>query len=346
MTFVPDNLLFIETYTPALQRIGVECLYWSYIKSLDEYLSNHGRDFDFILTCRPNETEFHLKSYRKHCPRAKILYDTADLHFIREKRQGEIEGNPSLTKAAKQRERQELGLVSKVDCTLVVSEAEKQILLRKVPEAQVAVISAVHDIVKTSPSFGSRAGIFFLGGYQHPPNVDAVQHFVKDIYPLIRQRIPGIRFYIIGSRVPESLHKLACEDIVITGYVPDLSEHLKGLRVAVNPLRYGAGIKGKIVTSMAYGLPCVGTSLAFEGMGLADEEDVLIGDTPEQFAEAVVRLYRDEKLWGKLSQRGVEIVQANYSFPIAKQGFENLFSELSGLQNPAPPVPMSLHTRN
>ncbi|MDX1412368.1 MAG: glycosyltransferase family 4 protein, partial [Nitrospirales bacterium] len=138
----------------------------------------------------------------------------------------------------------------------------------------------------------------------------------------------------IGSRVPESLTQLACEDIVIVGYVPDLSEYLKGLRVAVNPLRYGAGIKGKIVTSMAYGLPCVGTSLAFEGMGLTDEEDVLIGDTPEQFAQAVVRLYCDENLWRNLSQRGVKIVKERYSFHIAKQSFETLFSELSDHQYP------------
>ncbi|MDX1411927.1 MAG: glycosyltransferase, partial [Nitrospirales bacterium] len=143
VTFVPDNLLFIEKYTPALQRMGVECWYWSYIKSLDEYLATYGKDFDVILSCRPNETEKHLGSYRKHCPRAKILYDTADLHFLREQRQAEIEGNPGLTKVAAQRKRQELGLVSKVDCTLVVSETEKQILLNKVPGGRVAVISAV-----------------------------------------------------------------------------------------------------------------------------------------------------------------------------------------------------------
>ena len=333
VTFIPDNLVFIEKYTPALQRIGVECLFWSYIESLDSYLATYGRDFDYILSCRPNETEKHLRSYKKHCPEAKILYDTADLHFIREQRQAEVEGDPHLIKNAEKREKQELALVTKVDYTIVVSEAERQILLQKVPGARVGVISAVHDVVETSPSLASREGIFFLGGYQHPPNVDAVQHFVKDIYPLLRERLPAIRFYIIGSRIPESLRNLACEDIVITGYVPDLSDYLRGLRVAVNPLRYGAGVKGKVVTSMANGVPCVGTSLAFEGMDLEHEKDVLVGDTPLEFAEAVVRLYYDENLWNKFSERGVEIVKQKYSFEYAKRGFEGIFSELSSLKS-------------
>lgn len=326
VTFVPDNLAFVQDYTPALQRKGVECLFWPYVKSLDNYLKRFGKNFDFILTCRPNETERYLESYRKHCPQARIIYDTGDLHFIREQRQAEIEGNSGLAKAAEQRKTQELTIVSKVDCTLVVSEAERQILLNEVPAAKVVVISAVHEITKEPASLESRKGLFFLGGYQHTPNVDAVHYFVKDIFPLVRKQIPGIQFYIIGSQVPDSLHQLECEDIIVAGYVQDLSAYLKNLRVAVNPLRYGAGIKGKIVTSMANGVPCVGTSLAFEGMDLEDGKEVLIGDTPEQFSQAVVSLYCEENLWKSFSQRGIEIVQERYSFQAAQKGFESLLS--------------------
>jgi len=335
VTFVPDNLAFVKDYTSALQRKGVECLYWPYVKSLDNYLERFGRNFDFILTCRPNETEKYLKSYRRHCPQAKIIYDTGDLHYIREHRQAEIEGSSVLAKAAEQRKSQELSIVSKVDCTLVVSEAERQILLKEVSAAKVVVISAVHDVTKEPASLESRKGLFFLGGYQHTPNVDAVHYFVKDIFPLVRKQIPGIQFFIIGSQVPDSLHKLACEDIILAGYVQELSEYLKHLRVAVNPLRYGAGIKGKIVTSMANGVPCVGTSLAFEGMDLEDGKDVLIADTPEQFSQAIVSLYCGEDLWRSFSQRGIEIVQERYSFQTAQRGFESLLSDHRVLPRPS-----------
>jgi GT2 family glycosyltransferase/SAM-dependent methyltransferase/glycosyltransferase involved in cell wall biosynthesis len=327
VTFAPDNLTFIDRYTQHLQTRGVECLSWPYVRSLEEHLKHSGARYDVILSCRPDVTERHLKSYRKYCPSAKVLYDTADLHFLREQRQGLIEGSALLAARAEKRKIQELSLVSGVDCTLVVSELEKQILQKEVPDAQIAVISAVHDIYPRLKGFGETQDFLFLGGYQHQPNVDAVRYFVTDIYPILRQMLPGVRFYIVGSRPPESVRRLACDDVIVTGHVPDLGPYMSQCRLAVNPLRYGAGIKGKIVSCMAYGLPCVGTTLAFEGMGLRDGTEVLIADTPENFAKAVVRLYNDEQLWGTLSASGYSIVQRQYSFEAGRKGFEQVFTD-------------------
>jgi GT2 family glycosyltransferase/ubiquinone/menaquinone biosynthesis C-methylase UbiE len=325
VTFAPDNLIFLEHYTHDLQRRGVRCLYWPYVKSLENHLRREGEEYDFILSCRPDVTEKYLRSYRKYCPSAKVLYDTGDLHYIRERRQAEIEGNAHLADKADQRRAQEIGLASAVDCTIVVSELEKNLLLEEAPTAKIAVISAVHSICARSKTFEERRDILFLGGYQHLPNVDAVLYFVKDILPILRKKLPGMRFYIVGSKPPESVQQLACEDVIVTGHVPNLDPYMSGCRLSVNPLRYGAGIKGKIVSCMAYGLPCVGTTVAFEGMGLRDGSDVLIADKPAELAEAIVRLYQDERLWLNLSESGYSIVRSNYSFETARKQYEHVF---------------------
>lgn len=342
VSFVADNMAFILDYTPALQRSGVECLYWPFTRSIKAHLRSFGKNYDFILSCRPDITERHLKTYRKYCPQAKVLFDTGDLHFVRELRQAEIENKPHLVKKAERRKRQELSLARNVDCTIVVSDTEKKILLAEDPGLEVATVSAVHDIQTNPPGYDARCDLMFLGGYQHSPNVDAVIYFVRDIFPLVQNRIPGIRFHIVGSRPTDEVRALAGKDIIVTGHVPDLVGYLERCRIAINPLRYGAGVKGKIVTAMAHGLPCVGTTIAFEGMNLLDEADVLIADSPSDFAEVIVRLYQDNALWGRLSSRGIEIVEQNYSFATARQRFSDLFSRL-GMIDRSPRIPATIY---
>lgn len=328
VTFFPDNLAFLEGYTDDLQRRGVQCLYWPYVRSIVDHLKREGDKYDVILSCRPDVTERHLASYRKYCRAAKVLYDTADIHYLREQRQAEIEGDMFLARQAEQRKAQELGLVRRVDCTIVVSELEKQILQKDAGCGTFAVISAVHELHPRCVGFHETKDIFFLGGYQHLPNVDAVQYFVKDVFPLVRAQLPGVIFHIVGSRPPDSVQRLASEDVIVTGYLPDIGSLVSRCRLSVNPLRYGAGIKGKIVSCMAYGVPCVGTSVAFEGMGLQHGKDVLIADSPEDFASAVASLYDDEALWAQLSERGYSIVQNHYSFDTARKSYADLFSDL------------------
>jgi glycosyltransferase involved in cell wall biosynthesis len=159
--------------------------------------------------------------------------------------------------------------------------------------------------------------LFFVGGYQHPPNIDAAQWFVSSIWPLVRERLPGVNFHLIGSKAPERIKSLHGNGVIFHGFVNDLNPWIDGCRLAVAPLRYGAGVKGKVNISMSRGQPVVATPAAVEGLHARDGEDVLVAASAEDFAAAVVRLYQDQQLWEKLSQGGLQNVQQYFSLDTA-----------------------------
>src|SRR5439155_10028131 len=146
-------------------------------------------------------------------------------------------------------------------------------------------------------------------------------------YPLLKARLAESKFYIIGEKVPPEIIALATENVVITGVQPDVRPFFESVRLSIAPLRYGAGVKGKINQSMACGVPVVATSLAVEGMALTPGEDVLVADDPGEFADAVVTLYQSEHLWNRLSKNGVEKTRAKYSIDVAREKLSLLLSD-------------------
>src|SRR5262249_34918008 len=143
--------------------------------------------------------------------------------------------------------------------------------------------------------------------------------YAQEIMPLVRQRLPGVKSYIVGSNVPSTILALACDDLVVTGYVPDVTPYLNGCRVSIAPLRYGAGVKGKVNQAMSHGLPVVATSPSVEGMHLKPEDDVIVADDAAAFADAIVRLYNDRVLWQKLAAGGVENIRRHFSRDVARR---------------------------
>ena len=327
VTFIPDNLIYVDRYTADLQRIGVECLYNPYIGSIKNHLKEHGLKYDVVMLCRPYVAEPHIDYVRQYCPKALVLFDTEDLHHIREQRRAELENDAAMADQARRTKQQELGVAVKADYTIVVSPLEKEILLRENPDIPVALIYPVRSIHVTKNPFERRKDILFVGGYQHAPNVDAVLYFVKDIFPLLRQRLSGVALHLIGSRAPNSILNLASKDIFVEGYVEDLEPYFDSCRVSIAPVRYGAGIKCKILTSLSFGVPSVGTSLACEGMGLRHGHDVFIADGAGQFADAVEKLYLDKVLWERISKNGLETMNRLYSMEAARAQFDHILSE-------------------
>jgi O-antigen biosynthesis protein len=182
-----------------------------------------------------------------------------------------------------------------------------------VPERDVVVLPNVHAARSTEvPGAAGRADLLFIGGYKHLPNVDAVRWFSDEILPLIRRQEPA-RFLALGSFPPPEIEELASATITVPGYLDDVSAHFDRARVFVAPLRYGAGMKGKIGMAMAMGLPVVTTSIGAEGMGLVDGTHVVVADDAHAFAEAVLRLYHDDALWASLSVEGHRLVAREWS---------------------------------
>ena len=207
----------------------------------------------------------------------------------------------------------------RADATLVVSPVERELLARLVPGAPVDVLTNIHVPRSRGKPFAERGGIVFIGSFRHPPNADAVIWYAREVLPILRERLPGVVTTIVGAEPPASVRALAAADLVIAGYVEDVGPLFESARVSIAPLRYGAGVKGKVNLAMSYGVPVVATPAAVEGMHLVDGEDVLVADEPRAFADAVARACRDEATWARLSQGGVDNVLRHFSRDAARR---------------------------
>ncbi|RFF29099.1 glycosyltransferase [Wenzhouxiangella sediminis] len=328
VSFVPENLAWVARYTRQLQTAGVEVLHQPWSGSIEEWLARHGARLDQVLVSRHYVLEPLMPVIRRHCRDAALVFDTVDLHFLREERMAEIAGDEKAARIARKTREAELSLIRQADATLVVSPVEQELLRELVPDARIRVLSNIHRIHGRRRGWSERRDLLFVGGFQHPPNLDAAEWLIDEIMPLVRNRIPEARLHLIGSRMPESLRERRSEGVVVHGYVADLGPYLEGCRLSVAPLRYGAGVKGKVNQAMAWGLPVVATGCAAEGMYLEDGEDVLVADTSEAFAEAVVRAYEDEALWLKLSDGGLANVEKHFSFDAARRAITELLEAL------------------
>jgi O-antigen biosynthesis protein len=324
VSFIPDNLTNIPPYGDDLRKRGIEVVLRPHIKDVTNYIESHGRKYDVIILSRCGTAKRHIAAVRLHAPQSHVIFDTVDLHFLRTAREAELTQKAEAKMLAEQTQEQEYSLIEEADETWVVSEAERELLLHDFPGKQIEVVSNIVNIQAPKTSFAERADFLFIGSFLHPPNVDAVLYFVNDIYPLVAQTLPAVKFYIIGHQAPPEIVALGSENIIVVGAVPEVLSFFESVKLSVAPLRYGAGVKGKINQSMGLGVPVVATSIAVEGMLLEHGEDVLIGDTPSDFADAVVELYRNEQLWSRLSRNSLKKTEAFYSASAARQRLQAL----------------------
>ena len=329
VTFMADNRAHAGRYTSDLQASGIEVIYDPWVESLQNLFAERGAAFDFIMISRHYVASRYLSLLKRYCPGVPFIFDTVDLHYLREERLAELEHSASLGHTAAQTKRSELAVIARADATLVVSPVEQAVLKQAMPEAQVHVISNVHEVVGSRRGFAERKDLFFVGGYQHPPNIDAARWFVGEIWPRIREELPDVTFHLIGSKAPDQVRALHGNGVHFHGFVESLEPWLDGCRIAVAPLRYGAGIKGKVNISMSRGQPVVATPSAVEGMFAKAGRDVMVAETAEEFAAAVVRLYRDEELWNRVSANGVENVRRYFSVETARLGLQQLLKSLA-----------------
>jgi glycosyltransferase involved in cell wall biosynthesis len=322
----------VDRYASALEAIGVECLSQPSFASLESAILCVGSEIELVFLHRVEVAKATIDFVRSSAPRAKIIFNTIDLHFLRQKREADLFGGRWRQDKAEKTKQDELEVIRKADATIVLNESERQLLSELVPTARVFQIGLVGPPIQSPPvdnvPWNSRRDIVFVGGFQHPPNCDAVQYFVREVWPILLERGYSDRFIIVGSNMPKAIESLGNDQIIAKGHVENLMDAFSTARISVAPLRFGAGLKGKVAASLGYGVPCVTTSIGVEGSGLVDQVNVLVGETPPDLASHILRAYNDKQLWTNLSQNGLRFFRENYSLEAIGAKVEGLMTAL------------------
>lgn len=328
--FFPDNGYPEQPYTSVLQQLGIEVIYGTAQRyNLEEKLIKYLPLIDGVWLCRPELCDKYMDLIRLKT-KVPIIYDTIDLHFLRLKRQKDYL-DPSYQNTSwswETYQKLELNYANQAEATVVVTEDEKQVL-SSLGVKNVWVIPNIHEEIYLSEkvAFDQRSGLVFIGSYNHPPNIDAVKWLCLEIMPLVWASRPDITVNLLGSNLKDEVKELASDQVVVTGYVPEVEPYFQKSRIFVAPLRFGAGMKGKIGQSLSLGLPTITTRIGAEGMGLIDHQDVLIADTAEEFAQAVIELYDNRELWQKLADNSLETIK-RYQPATVQNNLQALLSNL------------------
>ncbi|MGH2945595.1 MAG: glycosyltransferase, partial [Solirubrobacteraceae bacterium] len=324
VTFLPDNLDPLEPYTSNLQGMGVEVLTgWV---NVPERIAALGSVLRLAILSRPYVAPRYMHLVREYAPGARLAYDTVDLHFLREERRRAYDDSAD-PRIADGFRGLELALARSADVTLVVTEEERELLERIEPGLDVAVVPNANAIAREVPGPRERAGLLFVGGFEHVPNVDAALHCARVVMPRVWRELPDATLTIVGGKAPPEVLALASPGIDVAGWVEDIGPLLRESRVMVAPLRYGAGMKGKVTQSLAAGLPVVTSRIGAEGLDAEDGRELLVADDPSEFADRVVQLHRDDELWRTLSASGQALVERLCSPAVQQRALGRLLAE-------------------
>ena len=316
VTFIGRNPSLESRYRPILEDLGIE-VYAGDVAAMKaagmgltevapipyERLFRE-RQFDCAILAFWHVAEYYVPLLRRLSPQTRTIVDTGDFHYLREMREAELKNDAELLRKAMNTKRWEIAVYRQADKLWTVTPQDKEAIEQYVTDTPIDVVPNVHDQVCADKSFEDSSGLLFVGNFNHPPNTDAMVSFCKEVLPLIRRDLPDVKLHIVGPRPPLEVREFASDRVIVTDYVEDLSPYLMQARISVNPLRYGAGMKGKIGEALSWGLPVVTTTVGAEGMELVDGKDALIADTAEEFAARVVKLYKDKELWNMLSKNG------------------------------------------
>jgi glycosyltransferase involved in cell wall biosynthesis len=243
----------------------------------------------------------------------------------------------AVERAASTRTR-ELNIYAQADMVITVTEDDAHALFPHCERGRVRVIPNVHEIARPQTR-ASSAQLVFVGGFKHFPNVDAVTYLCHEILPLVRQRVPTVHLTIVGSNPPPEVWALREDHVFVTGFVPSTTPYLHSSRVSVAPLRFGAGMKGKIGEAMAHGVPVVTTTVGAQGMRLQHGINVLIADKPASFAAAVVDLLTDDILHDRITRNALDHLARHFTPIQAGAALTAAFGDLDAL--PLKRMPLS-----
>jgi GT2 family glycosyltransferase len=325
VTFWPENLYRDPNYTRSIQELGVEVIYGPrFVGKFSDFLRGRAGLYDAVLLSRPHVAVHFIDDVRT-LTEARILYYGHDVHFQRMKAQKEVAGSTIEEDAVEAMRALELTLCDRCDVILYPSEDEAQLMAKLIaPNVQSKSIPAYRysdaeiglaseRAERISPLAGKPAQLLFVGGFSHGPNADGIAWFSREVAPILRSQGFQFQVQIAGSNPTAEVWDLEGDDTDVLGFVSDerLLELYRSASVVIAPLRFGAGVKGKVVEAMARGVPVVTTHVG--GQGLSGIEDYLfIGDTPEEFA-AAVRAATDTETGRSKARSALDYVREHFS---------------------------------
>ncbi len=331
VTLLPvGDLTRADDYVEDLRQAGVCVVANGFVRSAEAYLAAEPDAFDLIMLFRGSLAGGTLlDSLQAHSPRARLVFNTVDLHFLRLERQALLTQSAGTLAQAFRAEQIELAAIARADCTLLLSDAEQSLIADLLPRARTCVVPIARAIKGRQAPFAGRRGVLFVGGFRHQPNVDAMVSFVRDVWPLVRSRL-CTSLSIVGADAPPEISSLSNDGdgISVLGHVADLDAALAACRLTVAPLRFGAGLKGKIVTSLAVGVPCVASPIAVEGMNLVDGLHVRVAATSAAFADAIIDVHESEGTWTALSDHALDIATRQFSEAAARPRIAAMLRDL------------------
>jgi len=313
-----DALLGLGVHT--LERIGFE-----------EVLATSRYDVVFFKYFYPAEARMEL--VRIWQPEARIVVDSVDLVYARLAAKAEVSSKAADHREAEEIKRRELAIYAAADIVLTVTEDEAKVLARELPKLPIYVIPNIHAIPTQDRSETPFPSLLFIGAFSHEPNVDGVLWFVREVWPLVHVTFPDAFLRVVGGWPPEEIRALAKDEVEVLGFVPDTLPYLMESWISVAPLRFGAGMKGKVGEAMAAGLPVVSTTFGAEGFGLTPGEHLLLENDPIMFADAVISLVHDRALRHAIGEAGRAFIQRNYSLDAVGSRLRLLAATIEALPN-------------
>jgi len=303
--FIGDDFCKHEPYTATLEQMGIEVLYGNYyFKNWKTWLRTNGQYIDFVVLSRPYISIKYIDVVRKYT-QAKVFYYGHDLHFLRDSREYALTNAKEKLKSSEKWKKLEISIMEKSDVVYYFSAIEVDII-KEINSSINCKIVPLNIFPSTSLQVynSDRKDLIFVGGFSHSPNIDAVVWFANNIMPIVRKAIPGVVLNVIGSDVPDEIKKLEREDIKILGYLDDniLDEYYKNCKICIIPLRYGAGVKGKLLEAMYKQIPVITTTIGAEGLPNITE-CLLMEDNPNKFAETLVSMYNNNELLKNLTEK-------------------------------------------
>ncbi len=318
--FWPDNLHYDAEYTPILQSMGVETIYGHYY-NFEDWIRTNGHAISLALVSRPGVAPRYIPALRAHS-KATIAYYGHDLHFRRMGMEAAAKGDAELAAEAAAIEAQERSIWGQADVVLYPSEEEAAVARSGAARAAAIVPYAYPDFGDARVPPQNR-DILFVAGFGHPPNAEAAVWLVEDIFPRILEQVADARLAIVGSNPTEAVRALAGERVEVTGRVSEeeLRARYARARIALVPLRTGAGVKSKVVEALREGLPLVTTSVGAQGLpGI--ETIVGIADDAARLAALSTKLLLDNVNWTERSRWQVEYAQNNFSRISFRRSFQ------------------------